>query len=138
MKPKNALLLFFSFVMICAHVNGQDYYWSNSKKIPLIKNEGKVLVRAISGSETEQSLQRNTDIGSIERINANSILITAKKGRLASDSQILVTNQNYTWTYLSEDEGEVIPTGELLIMPKKGIGFKEINKLSGNQLTVVK
>tara|TARA_R110000744_G_scaffold326979_1_gene432705 strand:+ start:5373 stop:7088 length:1716 start_codon:yes stop_codon:yes gene_type:complete len=135
MKQNYLKFIFFYFIILFGvHVNGQDYYWSNNKKIPLIKNETKVLVKALSGDETESYFQGNSAVGSIERININSILITAKRVKMALDSQ----GPNFTWSYLSENGKEIIPTGELLLKPKKGVGFKEISQFSGNQISLVK
>src|SRR6056297_1180145 len=131
-------ILFYVAIVFYTNVNGQDYYWSNNKKITLTKNETKVLINAISGTETERYFQESRAVGSIERINPNSILVTAKEGKMNLDSENLTTNKNFTWSYFSDEGEEIIPTGEILFMPKKGVGFKEINELSDNQLRVVR
>jgi subtilisin family serine protease len=133
----NWIILISSFILSIS-INAQEYYWGANQKIPLLKDNNSILVKANAQSETEERLATLQSVESIERINPNSLLIRLKStGQGIQESVSSITN-NIIYSFRSEEGKMIIPTGEILFMPKKGISYNSINELVGGQLSIVK
>jgi subtilisin family serine protease len=119
-------------------MTAQDYYWSSNRKITLVKDNTAILVKADEKSDTEQQLAQGTSIKALERINSKSILARLKSSEQSVLDALSAISNNSISSFKSESGDEMIPTGEILFQPKKGVGFDKINKLAGGKLSIVK
>lgn len=134
MNKKITLLLLFTLIVTIG--NSQDYYWSNNGKIPIFKNDTKVLVKVTEGSPAELSITRETSmILGIKRINENSILIELKKD-IDKDNLFRFT-ENMISSFKNQSGDDMVPTGEVLFKPKKGYNFNDINRITKGSLELV-
>lgn len=87
MKTKKLILVTLCIVFFFgARVSAQNqYYWSNSKRIPLVEDNGTILIKAKAQSEIEVKLTKERFIEKIERLNKNSLLIGIKQSNLSTD-----------------------------------------------------
>lgn len=137
-KTKNVIIFLILLIASLNVMNAQDYYWSNNKKIFLVKDEGKFLVRASEKSNTESRLTKESSIESLDRINSYSILVKLKSTEKSILDNLSLLTNNRIVSFKTASGHKAIPTGEILFMPKKGVSFDRVNKLSGNQLSIVK
>lgn len=140
MRTKTTLLffLYLFFLAIFTNVAAQDYYWSNKKKIPLVKDVGTVLVKADEKSNTERRLTRGDLAETLDRINPKSVLVKLKSSEQSALDDLFSISNNSISSFKSESGDKIVPTGEILFKPKKGVGFDKINELAGDNLNIVK
>lgn len=137
-KTTSALLLILTIFMLPTGLIAQDYYWSNNKKIPLIKDDKAFLIRANEKSKTESNLTREVSIESLMRVNQKSLLVKLKSSERSVLEELSAISDNRIASFKTELGYEAIPTGEILFKPKEGITFDKINELSGEQLSIAK
>lgn len=128
--------LIILFVVNVQQISAQEYYWSDNRKIPLVKDETAMLVEADEGSSVEINLRRGNSFQSIERINEKAVLVRMKTSKEAMLDELATISSNMITSFKSSSGEEMIPTGELLLMPKKGVGIEALEKLIGQRLTV--
>ncbi|MGB6152028.1 MAG: S8 family serine peptidase [Pricia sp.] len=131
------LLIKILFFFLTITIYAQDFYWSNNGKINIVKDNKRILVRAEKESNTESLVSLKTSlIDSIDRINSEAILIKLKKSSRNIPFELMSVTENMISSYKTKTGLEMIPTGEVLFMPKKGIGFDQINGLVGGVLDI--
>ncbi|TLF44465.1 S8 family serine peptidase [Maribacter aurantiacus] len=130
-------LAFFLFLINSLNVKGQNYYWGANNKITLEVDTTSIIVRAEIESEIENSLSRLQNLETIERINQNTLLIRLKPSFKSIEGLSSITG-NLSYSFFDDSGHMVIPTGEILFMPKKGVSLNDINKLVGGQFEIVK
>ncbi|MFS4455968.1 S8 family serine peptidase [Maribacter sp. 2304DJ31-5] len=138
MKTKSIFSLFLIFIGFSNLINAQDYYWSDNRKIPLIKDNEAIVVKAHENSVTERELLKESTNYSIERTNSKSVIVRSKFPQRAISNELSSKFKNSMISYKTESGEYIIPTGELLFMPKKGVGFEEINKFADGTLEIVR
>lgn len=139
MKIKFTILFsIFLTVTIFQETAAQNYYWSSSRKIPIIKDNSAILMKVSKNSEIEQQLTKARSIAALERINSQSLLIRLESSNKLAVDEISLISNNRISLFKSESGHKMIPTGEILFKPKKGIGFQKINSLAGGNLSILK
>ncbi len=131
-------ILFLSCFILSIGANAQDFYWSANEKIFIVKDNSLILVRADDQSETEQSLANSQSVAKLERINPKSLLVTLKPEAVRGQEVISSITENMIYSFRSDSGQEMIPTGEILFMPKKGVTYESINELVKGQFSIVK
>ena len=137
-KTTHDLFLILVFCMLPLTMVAQEYYWSNNKKIPLVRDTESFLVRTGEKSETEKNLTRSGSIERLERINQNSILVRMKSSQKSAIESLNSISNNKISSFRTTSGDMAIPTGEILFKPKKGISFERINEITKGQLSIVK
>ncbi|WP_051638299.1 S8 family serine peptidase [Maribacter sp. Hel_I_7] len=136
MKCKLLLSICFSLFLLNG-INAQEYYWSSQKKNPLTVDSKRAVLHLVENSALEARLRTNSSFEKIERISEHSVMIVIKdNGKLLSD-EITGIASNSIASFLDNNGEPIIPTGEILFEPKKGVSISEVNKVCENQLTVL-
>ena len=138
MKNFTKNFIFPSFLLlIVINLNAQDYYWSGGKKIELIKSDTKILVNTEAGSADENELKFSKEVNSVSRVNVRSLLVDFKPNEQNLLREYSNIRGNSMVSFKDSKGVDIIPTGEILFMPKDNVSYDEINKLSGNLLEIV-
>lgn len=136
-KSKLASWTFMLFLLVTAkNLNAQQYYWSDNRKIQIVKDDTAILIKARKGSAEELSLQRGKEFESLERINDQNILVRMKTSKTAMIEELHTISDNLISSFRTDSGEEMIPTGELLLMPKKNVNIREIENRIGENLIV--
>ncbi|MEN7547254.1 S8/S53 family peptidase [Rapidithrix thailandica] len=140
MKIKSTLSFVVAFLLMgfLTEASAQDYYWSSNRKILLQKDKEVILVKAGENSSTERKLTQGKTIKALERVNRHSVLVRLSANDPSSLTEMTSISGNYTFSFKSSSGDKMIPTGEILFKPKKGIGIDKINQLVGEKLKVIK
>lgn len=133
--------IFFTTIILILSTfisNAQNFYYSNNQKIPLTEDNTLILIKADENSKIARSLESLNIFSAMERINSKSIILRLKPDDLNNLNRLNEIAPNRTYSFMSSSGGKLIPTGEILFQPKKGVTFEDINGLFETEMTVVK
>jgi hypothetical protein len=100
----------------------------------LVRDNEALAISAPKSSATEQQLLQEKLNYEIERINSKSLVIKSKLSKSIINNELSSKFKNSVYS----SGGYIIPTGELLFMPKKDISFEEVNKFTGRILEIIR
>lgn len=131
MKNRITLPLLLILIMTVANVGAQDYYWSANKKITLNKDLSGLIFNIPEKSNQELLLASDGRIELMRRINPNTIFVKIKTSvqiTLKSFDEKFPKNTTIYKTLLGN---EMLPTGYILLKPKKRNIYCKNQRFSG-------
>lgn len=118
---KNLLPLLFLILTFNVYSQGVTYYWSGNKKIELTIDSTTFILSTRSMSESESVLRTISHVKNTKSLRSEFFIVeldqrTNQINQLKNNKLI----KNISYSYLNSLNRKVIPTGEILIHPKKG------------------
>ncbi|MDP3667698.1 MAG: S8 family serine peptidase [Sediminibacterium sp.] len=133
MKKSLICIVFFLLLFVAKNANAQVFYYSNGKRI-FLKSDSTSLYINIEKKDSQPLIIKNIQkiegiLGVENTINNNVIklrlVIKANKQRLLSSLKEM-KSVLHSWECFSLDSLPFIPTGEILVKPKKGSNINTV------------
>lgn len=131
MKQFKKTLLWVTTLLFSQLSYTQQFYYSDKKKIYLTEDTSTILIKTTSPTgKTELARQlRNYGWQGIDTVTKQG-LVQLKKGKAGREEAIKQVRELkgvlYAWHSLKVGETPLVPTGEILLQPKKGIDLTAI------------
>lgn len=128
---KLAVLLMF-VIASSTRVFSQQFYYSGKKKNILVEDTTTLIIK-IKEDKEMTSLFARLPLGLIQSFDTSKLkgVVSLKLKQNAKRKDLLsllkgLNNINYSWHSLQLSNTFIIPTGEILLQPKKGVALKTI------------
>jgi serine protease len=131
MKQFQKLFILATALLFSQLSHAQQFYYSDKKKIYLTEDTSTLIIKAAHRTgQIELARQlRNYNLQSIDTTNKQG-LIQVKKGKAGREEVIKQIRELkdvlYAWHSLKVDQTPLVPTGEILLQPKKGVEITAI------------
>jgi serine protease len=115
-----------------------SYYWSGNRRISLSVDSSTFILLGKSIKESEAMLSSIVGIKSQRVLRSDFVLVEISKENV-SEIQKLKANillKNFSYSFLSQSNKRVIPTGEILVHPKTGVSIASIISRAASKLKI--
>lgn len=112
----------------------QSYYWSLKQMIPLSEDTTSFIVLPEDSSQLLNKASAIKATGNFQRLRSGYYLV---KNQRLSDFTKFIGNGNIQPVFRSKVKEQLIPTGEILVLPLPGVSIEEILKLHKAKLKIV-
>lgn len=141
MKQFQKLFILATALLFSQLSRAQQFYYSDKKKIYLTEDTSTILIKTASRTgriELARQL-RSYNLQDVDTMNKQG-LIQVKKGKASREDAVKQVRQLkdvwYAWHTLKAGEIPLVATGEVLLLPKKGVDLTTILSVANAQKTL--
>jgi len=134
-----SFFFFASLILISVNSFSQpNYYWSGGKKIELTIDSSRFIMFPKDINFNNDDLRNTQGVKNHQRLRSNYILIELIENNTLSSVEVTgkISSRNLTYSFKTIDGARMIPTGEILVSPKKGIAIETIIAMSNASLSI--
>ncbi len=135
----NRIIIVVSLIILTIDAHSQSsYYWSGGEKIQLSIDSSRLLILPQDINSINDKLKTIESIKKHERLRSNYVLVELKEGNALSFAEITskISSKNLNYSFKTMDGVKIIPTGEILLSPKKGVSIETIIARSNASLSI--